>query len=298
MGTKSVQGLTFALLTAFFAAAFDLVTRFSSNGLTPWHMLLARGLFGLALTAILAKSLHLNLLGKNRTGMIGMGLITVIGVICLTVALIRLPIFEALLLLYLYPAFAALFSPLLVGDKSDLKLWMLIGLAFCGTGIMLWPGEVRVSLGWGHAFGIGAGLFQGLGLTLIRRYSSDNNPLTPFFYFCAVGAVVSLAALIISDAPFMVDRTGGLVLTAIAVTAALAQLSLCKALSCITAAEVGIIGMAEIVFGSVAGFLLFHEAVGFRQILGGFLVVASGIILAWGAAKAKPAVGSLPGVVG
>ncbi len=280
MQERKIQGLAFAFSAAVFAALFDLITRFSSAGLTPWQMLLARAAFGLLLTVLLARKMGLSLLGRNRAAMLLTGLTTVAGVICLTVALIRLPIFEALLLLYLYPAFAALFSPFLCGEKTSLKLWGLIGLAFCGTGFILWPGELGGGLHWGHAVGVGAGLLQGLALTMVRRYSRDNNALTPFFYFCLAGAFVSLGALTLGGNHQPLTMAGGLALAAIAVTAALAQLSLCKSLSSIASAEVGVIGMSEIVMGAALGFLLFGEAVALRQVLGGVLVIASGIILA------------------
>lgn len=287
MNRIKIQGLALALSGAAFATVFDLLTRFSSSGITPWTMLMARAVFGIVLVMFIAKKMNLTLIGRNRAGMLITGIITVAGVMCLTIALIRLPIFEALLLLYLYPAFAALFSPFLVGDKTTLKLWGLIGVAFVGTAIILWPGETALTLHTGHAFGMGAGLLQGLALTLVRLYSRDNNALTPFFYFCLAGFVVAAGALVLIDRPPGLNQSGLMVLAAIALTAALAQLSLCKALSCISSAEVGLIGMTEIVFGSILGFLIFQEAILPRQLVGGVLVIGSGLFLVFDKASAK-----------
>jgi len=127
---------------------------------------------------------------------------------------------------------------------------------------------------------IAAALAHGLALTLVRRYRRENSPVTPFFYFSALGAVVSVGALGLSGQPMPTGGASLAVLTATAIAACLAQLSMIKAASCITSAEVGIIGMSEIVFGGLLSFLFFGEAVGLRQLWGGILVISSGIALA------------------
>lgn len=280
MTTTRIQGLVFALLAAVFAAGYDILTRFYCSGLTPWQIILARAILGLALSLALARTLGLNLLGRNRRGMVVIALTLVGGVLCFIFALFRLPVFEAVLLIYLYPVFAALFSPFLVNERIGPKLWGLIGVAFCGTIFILWPQDLAWSVNGGHVLAIAAALAHGLALTLVRRYRRENSPVTPFFYFSALGAVVSVGALGLSGQPMPAGSASLAVLTATAIAACLAQLSMIKAASCITSAEVGIIGMSEIVFGGLLSFLLFGEAVGLRQLWGGILVISSGIALA------------------
>ncbi len=280
MTTTRIQGLAFALLAAVFAAGYDILTRFYCSGLTPWQIILARAILGLALSLALARTLGLNLLGRNRRGMVVIALTLVGGVLCFIFALFRLPVFEAVLLIYLYPVFAALFSPFLVNERIGPKLWGLIGVAFCGTIFILWPQDLAWSVNSGHVLAIAAALAHGLALTLVRRYRRENSPVTPFFYFSALGAVVSVGALGLSGQPMPAGSASLVVLTATAIAACLAQLSMIKAASCITSAEVGIIGMSEIVFGGLLSFLFFGEAVGLRQLWGGILVISSGIALA------------------
>lgn len=285
MKTTRIQGLAFALLAAVFAAFYDILTRFCASGITPWQILLARAILGLAVCFALTRALGLNLLGKNRAGMLFVALTLVGGVICFIFALFRLPVFEAVLLLYLYPVFGALFSPFLVNERMGPRLWGLIVVAFCGTAFILWPQDLAWGMNWGHLLGIGAGLAHGLALTLVRRYSPDNSPLTPFFYFCAVGAVMSVGAVGFGAQAMELSPGGLWALAGIAVTAGLAQLCMLKSAACITSAEVGIIGMSEIVFGGVLSFLFFDEAVGLRQLCGGILVISSGVVLALDTAR-------------
>lgn len=279
--TTRIVGLTFALLAAVFAAAYDILIRFCCSGITPWHIILARAVFGLALSVAAARVLGLNLLGRNPGGMLLIALTLVAGVLCMIFALFHLPVFEAVLLLYLYPVFGALFSPLLVNERMGPRLWGLIALAFCGTAFILWPRNMEWSVNWGHLLGIGAGLTHGLALTLVRRYSRENSSLTPFFYFCAMGALVSVGALSLGSQTMEFSRTGLATLVCIAISACLAQLCMIKSATFISSAEVGIIGMSEIVFGGLLSFLFFGESVGPRQLMGGILVVSCGVALAF-----------------
>lgn len=291
MKTIRVQGLVFAFLTAVLAAVYDVLTRFYSTDVTPWQIVLARGLFGLAISMMAARTMGLSLLGKNRAGMFLAALTLVSGMLSLIFALFVLPVFEAVLLLYLYPVFGALFSPLLVNERMGLKVWGLIGMAFFGTAFVLWPQEQVWSLNWGHLLGIVAGLGHGLALTLVRRYSPGNSTITQFFYVCLVGTIVSVSAMSFGAQAVEVTRASLAGLAAIAATAGLAQLCMLRSAACITSAEVGIIGMSEIVFASLLGFVFFHEAVGLRQLFGGILVIASGVILALDSGRDAP----LPG---
>lgn len=297
--SKRIAGLLFVLLSSVSGAVFDIITRFYSTGLTPYQMLMMRAVFGIAMTVVIAKATRLDLLGKNRGGMVLAALSLVGGVICFTVALLHLPVFEALLLVYTYPAFGALLSPLLAGDRSGIKVWVLIGVAFCGTGFILWPQGTESSLHWGHLLGLLAGLGHGLAFTLIRRYGKDGSALTPFFYFCMAGGCVSLVVMSFRPEPFFPGVGTIPVLFGIAVTATCYQLFVCKALTYLPSSEVGIGGMSEIAFGALLSFALFGEAVGLRQIGGALLVLASGVVLAVDAAReapsAKLAVAGLPG---
>jgi len=286
--SKRIIGLLFVLLSSASGAVFDIITRFHSAGLTPWQMLMTRAIFGISITVALSRAMRLDLLGANRRGMVLAALSLVGGVICFTVSLLLLPVFEALLLIYTYPAFAALLSPILAGDRGGVKVWALIGVAFCGTGFILWPQGAESSLHWGHLLGLLSGLGHGLAFTLIRRYGRGGSALTPFFYFCMVAACVSGAVMIGQGGPFLPDAAVITVLIGIAVTATCYQLFVCKALAYLSSAEVGIGGMSEIAFGAILSFLFFGEAVGVRQFGGALLVLASGVVLAIDAAREQP----------
>ena len=100
-----MSGTAFALLAALLFTAGDFMVRFSAQFFSVWHMLFGRSIIGLVSLIVIAKFFRTNLWGLNRRAMWIIGIINVSSVVCFMSALVLLPLFEALVLLYLYPVF-------------------------------------------------------------------------------------------------------------------------------------------------------------------------------------------------
>jgi drug/metabolite transporter (DMT)-like permease len=272
-------GVSFAFLSALLFAALNVALRFSEPYLTVWHVMFGRSLFGVAAMLAMARWMQIGLLGRHRPTLVLAGLAGVGGVTCLMAAIYLLPLFEALVLLYLYPVFAAMLSPYVAGDRIRGMDWLLIGLAFAGAVLILWPGQVAGRLQWGHLAGLAAAFGYGLSITLIRRVSAANSPLTPFFYISLVGIFVCIGPLLWQENPIVVQSRGALGLLVISVLAAAAHLASNKALSYLPSPKVGVIGTSEVVFGGILGLVLFNEPMGLRAVLGGCMIISSGVFL-------------------
>jgi drug/metabolite transporter (DMT)-like permease len=274
---RQSNGVILALVSAFLFSLGGLTIRYSDAYYTVWHMLFGRTFFALVGMLIFAKWFRIDLWGSNRRAMFITGAITIGGVACLMVAITLLPLFEALVLLYLYPAVAALLSPLLVGEKTKLITWFFIVLAFTGTAMIIWTGGSGASWRWAHLLAIGAAFLHGLGFTLIRRYSKDHHPLSPFFYFCLIGFIACTGTIMMRGIGFPYHPTGLFWLSCMALVLALAQLTLYKALAMIPSPEAGIISMIEAVWGGFFGYLLFQENLGWLSLVGAVLILGSGV---------------------
>jgi drug/metabolite transporter (DMT)-like permease len=270
-------GLVCAFTAAVCYAGLNAAIRFADVHMSIWHIIFYRSLFGAVAMALLARTAGIGILGRPRSTLCLVGLFGAAGVMALTVALIVLPLFEALVLLYLFPTFSALLSPWLTADRIAPRDWILIGTAFLGACLVLWSGSFISGLTWGHALGLMAALCLGLTFTLTRRISAGNSPLTPFFYICAAGMVASVGPLWLQSHTFAVATAGWPALGAVAALATAAHLAGNKALSYLPSPQVGVILMTEVAFGAVIGMLLFGEYLGGRTWMGGILIVASGI---------------------
>lgn len=242
-------------------------------------MMFGRSIFGIVSLTVAAKWLKLAILGHQRWMLLSIGVAGMGSLTCLVASLILVPLVEALLLFYLYIAFAALLSPYLTHEKMRPIEWLFIGTAFFGTILVLWPSYSSSSIEWGHFLALAAAFGNGLTMTLIRRISHENNPLTPYFYVSVVGCVVCPVLLLWQDIPILIALEGFFGLVTIAILAALAHLFTNKALSFLPAPKVGVISLFEVVFGGVCGFMLFDESIGLRSLIGAALILCSGVCL-------------------
>ncbi len=283
---SSLSGLAYGFAAAICYAGLNTAIRFADAHMTIWHIMFYRSLFGIVAMGLWARTTRVAILGHQRPALCMVGISGAVGVTALTVALIVLPLFEALVLLYLFPAFAALLSPWLTGDRVTGRDWGLIGTACFGAAIVLWSGQLGSGLRWGHLLGLIASFCLGLTFTLIRRTIADNSPLTPFFYICAAGIVVSIGPIMWQPGKLMIGMGGLPALAAVAVLATTAHLSSNKALSYLPSPQVGVICMSEVVFGAIIGMIIFGEFFGLQTFLGGVLIIISGIGLNVSMAKA------------
>jgi drug/metabolite transporter (DMT)-like permease len=272
-------GALLAFIAAALFAAVDLAIKHFEPHLSVWDMIMGRSLLGVMAMLVLARWTGTRLLGPGRGAMVVVGLCGSTFIVCLTIAVMLLPLFEALVLVYLFPVFAALFSPRLTGEKISPLDWLLIVLAFGGAVLILWPDQLEVRLRWGHCFGLAAALLNGLTLTLIRAKSTHNTSLVPVFYICLAGCLVFAGPFLAQDAPFHIAPAGILGLLAMGGMATIAYMAISKALTRLASPRVGIIGMAEVLLGGLGGYLLFDETLHLRAILGAALIIGSGICL-------------------
>ena len=285
----SFTGAAFAFLAAVIFSFLNLAIRFSEPHLTVWHMIFGRSVFGVVFLLAAAKIANMRLWGQNPRILAALGITGTIGILCLTVALLHVPLFQALILFYTYPAVAALVSPLLTDDQIRFSDWVCILLAFAGTFLILWSGNrIGLSLSFGHAAALGASAALGMTLTLIRRISADHNALTPIFYISAAGAVISFFPLLFSGSGIPESAAGFWWICAIGILAVCAHISTNAALSYITSPKVGIIGMMEVFFGAVYGYMLFAESLGWSTLSGGALIIMAAVGLVGSSAPEKP----------
>ncbi len=276
-------GAALAVLAAFLFSCLNVVIRFSDPYLTIWHMMFGRSLFGTIFLLLLARSTGVRLAGRNRRTLILLSLTGTAGILCLTLALLRIPLFQALILFYTYPVVAALISPWLTSDSNSLWNWACIVLAFIGTALTLWSGQYgTLGLDTGHIAALAASACMGLTMTLVRRVSGVNSSLTPIFYISVMGMLVSLVPLFHPNVGFSIPLPGLAWLLAIGLFAVLAHIATNKALGYIASAKVGSISMLEVIFGAIFGYVLFSEPLGWSTMGGGALIIMAALGLIQG----------------
>lgn len=267
------------MFSAVMYTGLNVSIRLAAPHATVWHMVAARGLFVAAVMVFASRQMGISLWGRRPKLMMLVGAINAAGVTFLLLAIVMLPLFEALVLLYLFPSFAAILSPKLAGDRIGLSDWGLVGLALAGTVLILWPGDLALALGWGHVFGVLAGFSIGLTLTLLRGAGADNNSVTPLFFFGVMALVMAAGPLAVQEGAWRLPWIGWLGLLAVAACAAAAQLATCGALLHLPSHEVGVISILELALTGAAAWFWFGEPLTWMALFGAVMIVGSGLAL-------------------
>jgi drug/metabolite transporter (DMT)-like permease len=107
-------------------------------------------------------------------------------------ALARIPAGEAGLLYNLFPVFAVGMSAVAFGERPTVHLLLALLVATSGVVLVLGGGTLRLGLGAGEGFAVGAAFFAAVSAVVIRAMRATENAATIFFYFCLGGLPVAL----------------------------------------------------------------------------------------------------------
>jgi drug/metabolite transporter (DMT)-like permease len=187
-----------------------------------------------------------------------------------------LPVSTALMLLYAFPAFAALFSAWIYREKVSPAGWAGLALVLVGVAVLVDPrsgGE-----GLGYAAGLLSAVFAGLTIAVIRRLKQTNGSVVIYLFFCLVGSVVTapffLQAPVLPRSPGSILVCGGIVLTSI-----LGQLLMNHGFGYCRSWEGGLYMASEVLLTALAGITLFSEPFGWRFFGGGVLILGSAVAI-------------------
>lgn len=262
------SALTYCVQNAYARLLFD-------NDMTVWGALVLRGFVGVLVVAGAAKFFKLNVLGHKRLLLTVIGLCGFLSTCCTLTAIASIPLYQAIVLLYLYPAISVPLNYAVNGlsmRTEDIK-WLFA--AFCGCLLLVWPDDaVGLTFELGHVIGICGAALYSLCYVLIARLGSDNCGLEPLCYY-SIWALVGVGAFIVLTGhdPGL-NGTGPLLSgMALGVIALAALLMGYAALRWVEPYKVGIIGMLEVFGGALCSWLFFQDPMGARALGGGLLIL-------------------------
>ncbi|MDJ0988245.1 MAG: DMT family transporter [Desulfobacterales bacterium] len=267
-------GTGLMLASAFLFSVVDGLIKLSGPGFRVWDIAFYR--FGLGLVILMG------IMGwkqnpfktSNLKLMIIRGLTGTTAFLLLVIAIRHIPISTAMVLFFTFPAFAALFSFLLFGEKISFgQIGCVLG-ALIGAAI-LFDYQLSDSL-WGQAAGLTSGMFAGVTVCLIKKLRETNGSTVIYLYFCLIGAVITFPAFI-SDPHLPTSAIEWLMIGGIVFSALAAQLLMNQGFQYCKSWEGGLILTSEVIFTSLLGIILLGEIFSWRFGCGGFLIVFSAV---------------------
>ncbi len=196
--------------------------------------------------------------------------------IAMVTAIRLLPISTALVIFYSFPAFAALFSFYLYGERIRLAECVCILAVLAGVAVLL---DVRLSGDlFGQIMALAGGVLAGLTVTLIRTLRAHNGPVIIYLYLCTMGILVTLPPFAAHPVWPTTPWEWGLVL-GIVFSSVTAQLLMNQGFFYCRGWEGGVFMSSEVIFTALVGILFMDDPTSWRFWTGGGLIFGSVVAL-------------------
>jgi len=273
-GPSPVTGPLLMLLSACMFTAMNLLLKQAMADFRVWDIGFYRFFGGLViLTAVFGR--HGNPFRSPDTKLMMIrGCSGSIAFVAFIFSVRMLPVSTALMLLYSFPAFAAVFSAWLYREKVSATGWLCLVLVLVGVGLLVDPAVGGDRLG--YLAGLVSAVFAGLTIAIIRRLKQSNGSVIIYLYFCAVGAAVT-APFFLQGPVLPVTTHQVLVCGGIVVTSIFGQLTMNQGFGYCRSWEGGLYMTSEMVFTAIAGIVLLGDPAGWRFWTGGALILGSAV---------------------
>jgi drug/metabolite transporter (DMT)-like permease len=249
-----------------------------------WRQFITMLVIG-ALMAALGK------LGELRTRRFGAharrALYGITGMFFVYGSVLLLPLAEATTLSFTTPMFAVLLALVLFREKIGIYRWSAVGLGFAGVLIVMQPGSSGAVDLWGVLVGLIAAFMVALISFQIQDLNKTETPYAIVFWFTAL--TVPLMAL---GMPFVAkahDTQTWLVILAMALSGAVAQIALTNSLRFGSAATIIVIDYTALIWAVTYGWAIFNRVPPPTLWVGAPLIMCAGLLVAWREHRLKQA---------
>lgn len=209
-----------------------------------------------------------------------------VATLCFFSAIYIMPLSTAISIAFVAPAFTALFSGPLLGEKVRPLTWVAIGIAFAGVLVILRPNVLE--LGWAGLLPLGTALGMSLLVISNRAAAGQGSVISMQFFMAAIASVFLIPASVIGS------YTGIAMLDlgwpdwsvigrciAITVTGTLGHALIYYGTTRAGAASVAPATYIQLVTASALGWLVFGNLPDLATLAGAAIIVAGGLILWW-----------------
>lgn len=271
-------GIATILVAMIILPVMDGFAKYLAGTLPVAEIVWARFLFHTVLILPLALARHgaAAVLRPSRPHLqLARSLLLVLSTLFFFGALSRLPLADALALIFINPIIVTMLAPVFLGEKVGLRRWIAVAVGFAGTLIIIRPGFAEINVG--TALALAAGCTIAAYFLLTRRLAGTAEPLVTLAYTGLAGAVMSTCAL-----PFLwVTPTAAelAMMVAVGVIAATGHYLIIRAYDHAPAPVLAPFGYAEMVMATVVGYVAFGDIPDRWTVLGVVVLIASGFYI-------------------
>jgi drug/metabolite transporter (DMT)-like permease len=286
-----------ALLLAsatLFTAMLNALQKLTGSSLPALEIIFFRNLFSLPFVMMIAARTRMTLRTEHFSGHLMRSIVGLISMIMIVVTVTRLPLAEQQVLSYTQPLFLVLLSVPLLHEKPSLQRWVAVSIGFSGVIVvalgkgLLHAGATAVP-SWAYFVALAQGAVGALTTMQIRQLSATESSTTIALWQAILMTVATALPLpFIWTTPHLTD---GLCLVAVGAFAGIAQVLQTEAFASAQVSAIGPFAYSGLLWASIIGWLGFGEIPGIAMLMGGLLIIGSGIWMLRHdrAARRKPA---------
>ncbi|MCP2506984.1 MAG: DMT family transporter [Candidatus Thalassarchaeaceae archaeon] len=253
----------------------NALVKWTTSNADVWMIIFIRSVVIALIVVIIANLNNITLVPKDSKTMFLRCLSGLIAMILYFSALARIPIGQAVTLQYTAPLFVALLSGRIIREKVSPSIFILLILSFFGIILVVSPTTEKIEP---DAFlALGSGFFAALAYIFVRKLRQTDSPTSVVFWF----AIFSILGSVIQAAPDLNSLTPKilLALVGVGIGAGGGQIGITMAYHKANAAWVSAFSYLTVIIATFYGYLIFDETLTITNIIGGIMIVCSGIAL-------------------
>lgn len=282
---RTLRGIMLMIVAVFLFSVLNVEVKLLAETYAVTQIAFFRNLFALpvAVVMVMASGGPAILRTRHPWGHVWRSLIGLGTMMLIFWSFALLPLAVATAIWFSGPLFLTALSVPLLGERVGVHRWSAVVVGFIGVLVMLRPGTetfqiaalVPVCAAFGYA----------LAMIAVRQLTKRDPTASVVFYFTICATVFSgLLAPIDWRTP---DWSGFLLLAATGLTGGLAQHFLTNAYSLAPAALIGGFNYVNLIFATLFGYLIWAERPGPTLLLGGSIIMASGLYIVYRETRRK-----------
>jgi len=265
------------LFASFSFGSMNALVKWTSAEVDVWTTIFIRSIVIALAIYTIARIGSVDLVVHDRKNMAFRCFTGLVAMILYFSALGLIPIGQAVTLQYTNPLFVALLSGFFLSERVHPQIWALAMISFLGIILIVSPDLRTVEKD--ALLALGSGFFAGVAYLYVRKLRATEEALSIVFWFAAFSVMVSAIPAIPRLAHIISDPILMLALVGIGLGAGAGQVGLTYAFHRANAAWVSAFSYLTVIVATVYGYLLFDEILDTRDVIGGLLIICSGIIL-------------------
>ena len=261
---------------AFFFALMGVCVRLASASLPVMEIVFFRSILGLAFVSVLMVIRRRSFVGRNPILLILRGLVGFIALSLYFWAISLIPLATAVMLNYTSPLFVAVLAPILLREKFDIRIFLLIMIGFVGVVFIVKP-VVEINC-YGALIGLVSGLFAAFAYLCVSALKKKHASLTIIFHFMFLSTLLSFPIMV---AQFKFPQLHEFVyLLGVAFCATVAQILMTRAYRFGKTASISAYSSMIIVFALILGIVMWLEIPSIWSLMGGCIIISSVFFIA------------------